>query len=229
MIQIRNLVKSYGNGTAAVHALAGVDMDVNPGEILMLMGPSGSGKTTLLSIMGCILQATEGSVKIFDKEVVGLKEKQLPAIRLRNFGFVFQGFNLFGALTAKENVEIGLNLKGIKGSVAHKQSVELLDKVGLSDKLNSYPADMSGGQKQRVAIARALAGDPPVILADEPTAALDSTSGKLVMDILSGLASEKKRGVVVVTHDSRVLHYANRIVQIEDGREVKSAIVTGAN
>lgn len=223
MIEIRELNKQYGEGQSTVSALREINMSVRPGEILMLMGPSGSGKTTLLSIMGCILQATSGSVKVFGKEIVGMKEKQLPAIRLEHFGFIFQGFNLFPALTARENVEIGLNLKGINGSEARKRATTLLERVGLEDKLNSHPADMSGGQKQRVAIARALAGDPPLILADEPTAALDSTSGKIVMDILSSLAKEKQRGVVVVTHDSRVLHYADRIVNIEDGRVVANA------
>jgi putative ABC transport system ATP-binding protein len=212
MIEIRNLVKSYGSGDAKVHALRGVDLDVAPGEILMLMGPSGSGKTTLLSIMGCILQATSGSVRIAGTEIVGLPEKKLPKIRLENFGFVFQGFNLFPALTARENVDVAVKLKKSRVSAA-----DLLTQVGLGDKLNSYPADLSGGQKQRIAIARALAGEPPIILADEPTAALDSHSGKTVMEILSGLARQRRRAVVIVTHDSRVLHYADRIVRIQDG------------
>jgi len=217
MIEIRNLVKSYGAGNAAVHALRGVDLDVNAGEILMMMGPSGSGKTTLLSIMGCILQATSGSVKIDGQEVVGLRESKLPALRLSHFGFVFQGFNLFPALTARENVEVMLHLKGVRGATARRRASDLLEQVGLGEKLNKYPADLSGGQKQRIAIARALAGDPPIVLADEPTAALDSASGQTVMEILSGLAREKDRAVVIVTHDSRVLHFADRIVHIEDG------------
>lgn len=220
MITIRNLAKSYGSGNALVRALCGVDLDVNAGEILMMMGPSGSGKTTLLSVMGCILQATSGSVKIDGQEIVGLPEKKLPAVRLKHFGFIFQGFNLFPALTARENVEIGLHLKGINGSDARKRATALLEQVGLADKLNTYPADLSGGQKQRIAIARALAGDPPVVLADEPTAALDSQSGQTVMDILASMARERGRAVVVVTHDSRVLHYADRIVHIADGRMV---------
>ncbi len=212
MIQIRNLIKSYGQGNAEVHALRGVSLDVSPSEILMLMGPSGSGKTTLLSIMGCILRATSGSVRVNGLEIVGLKESKLPAVRLENFGFVFQGFNLFPALTAEENVDLAFKLKGLK-----PRSAELLERVGLGDKRKTYPRDLSGGQKQRVAIARALAGDPPIILADEPTAALDSHSGQTVMEILAGLARERKRAVVMVTHDNRVLHYADRIVRIEDG------------
>lgn len=222
MIQVRNLVKSYGSGNALVHALRGVDLDVNPGEILMMLGPSGSGKTTLLSVMGCILQATSGSVTVDGEEIVGLRESRLPAIRLKNFGFIFQGFNLFPALTARENVEIALRLKGITGSRARKCAAELLERVGLADKLHKVPADLSGGQKQRIAIARALAGDPPIILADEPTAALDSQSGHAVMEILSELARERGRAVVLVTHDNRVLHYADRTVRIEDGQIINA-------
>lgn len=222
MIEIRELIKTYGHGDSTVHALRGVDLDVQPGEILMLMGPSGSGKTTLVSIMGCILQATSGSVRIEGREIVGLPESQLPAVRLRHFGFVFQGFNLFPALTARENVEVAFHLKGIRGAAARKGAAELLDQVGLAEKLSKHPADLSGGQKQRVAIARALAGDPPILLADEPTAALDSQSGQTVMEIMAGLARRKERAVVMVTHDSRVLHYADRIVHIRDGRVVEA-------
>lgn len=221
MIEIRDLYKTYGTGSAEVHALAGVDLDVDAGEVLMLMGPSGSGKTTLLSIMGCILRASSGSVRIAGQEVVRLPENKLPAIRLKHFGFIFQGFNLFPALTARENVELTLKLKGIPGGKAKAEAAALLEQVGLRDKLNSFPADLSGGQKQRIAIARALAGDPPIILADEPTAALDSQSGQTVMEILTGLARKRGRAVVVVTHDNRVLHYADRIVSIADGRVVR--------
>ncbi len=220
MIQIRDLYKTYGKGSAEVHALNGVSLDVNAGEFLVLMGPSGSGKTTLISIMGCILQATKGSVKIDGQEMVGLRESALPAVRLRHFGFIFQGFNLFPALTVRENVEIALDLKGIRGGKARQRAMELLTRVGLADKAKRFPADLSGGQKQRVAIARALAGDPPIILADEPTAALDSVSGRTVVEILSSLAREQGRAVVVVTHDPRVLEYAHRIVRIEDGKAV---------
>ena len=217
MIQVRNLEKRYGTGSAVVHALRGVDLDVFPGEILMLMGPSGSGKTTLLSMLGCILQASSGSINIDGREIAGLPESRLPALRLSHFGFIFQGFNLFPALSARENVEIGLRLKGIGGGKARRQATDLLDRVGLGDKLDKIPADLSGGQKQRVAIARALAGDPPIILADEPTAALDSHSGTAVMEILASLARKKDRTVVIVTHDNRVLHYADRTVHIADG------------
>ena len=216
-IAVRDLTKKYEEGSTGTLALRGVDLDVHPGELLMLMGPSGSGKTTLLSIMGCILTASTGSVRVAGTEVVGLREKDLPALRLAHLGFVFQGFNLFPTLTAGENVELMLDLKGVSATEARKRAQELLDQVGLSEKYGSFPADLSGGQKQRVAIARALAGDPGIILADEPTAALDSHTGRTVMEMMSHLAHRRDRAVVIVTHDSRVLNFADRIVRIEDG------------
>lgn len=216
-IAVRQLTKKYEEGTSGTLALRGIDLDARPGELLMLVGPSGSGKTTLLSIMGCILTATAGSVRIAGREVVGLNEKQLPALRLEHIGFVFQGFNLFPTLTASENVELMLDLKGVSAAKAKKRAQELLDQVGLGEKCKSFPADLSGGQKQRVAIARALAGDPGIILADEPTAALDSHTGRNVMEMMSDLAHKRGRAVVIVTHDSRVLDFADRIVKIEDG------------
>ena len=217
-IAVRNISKTYASGAAAVRALDDVSLDARFGELLMLMGPSGSGKTTLVSIMGCILGATSGSVNVCGTEVVGLKERDLPRIRLNHIGFIFQGFNLFPALRAVENVELALDLKGIRGRKARDRGMELLGQVGLGDKAFSYPADLSGGQKQRVAIARALAGDPDIILADEPTAALDSHSGRNVIELLHALAHERNRAVVIVTHDNRTLEYADRIVHIADGR-----------
>ena len=222
-IAVRAVGKTYSEGAAGVPALRGVDLDVHPGELVMLMGPSGSGKTTLLSIMGCILSPTSGSVRITGREVAELNEKQLPAIRLEHIGFVFQGFNLFPTLTAGENVELMLDLKGIRGEKAKRRSLELLEQVGLAEKYATFPSDLSGGQKQRVAIARALAGDPQIVLADEPTAALDSQTGRTVMEMMARLAHERDRAVVIVTHDSRVLSFADRIVRIEDGRIADSS------
>jgi putative ABC transport system ATP-binding protein len=216
-IAVRSLIKKYEEGTSGALALRGVDVDVHPGEMLMLMGPSGSGKTTLLSIMGCILTATSGSVRVAGREVVGLSEKQLPALRLEHIGFVFQGFNLFPTLTAGENVELMLDLKGTPSAKAKLRAQQLLEQVGLGEKYAAFPADLSGGQKQRVAIARALAGDPAIILADEPTAALDSHTGRSVVEMMNELAHKRGRAVVIVTHDSRVVNYADRIVRIEDG------------
>lgn len=217
-IEVRNLTKLYGKGETAVRALDDINLDVRSGELLLLLGPSGSGKTTLVSIMGCILTATSGSCRIHGQETVGLKQSDLPRVRLDNIGFIFQGFNLFPALTASENVEIALDLKGIRGLRARQRAAELLERVGLGDKQNAWPENLSGGQKQRVAIARALAGDPRIILADEPTAALDSVSGRVVMEMLRELAHEQDRAIVIVTHDSRAFSYADRIVHIEDGR-----------
>lgn len=225
MISIRKLTKTYGEGATAVKALDDVSLDVRAGEVTMLLGPSGSGKTTLLSVMGGILRATSGSVKINGLEIVGLDERKLPAVRLANIGFIFQGFNLFPALNVLENVEIAIELRKGQG---RERARRLLETVGLSDKLRAYPADLSGGQKQRVAIARALAGNPPIVLADEPTAALDSVSGQVVMDLLSALAHEERRAVVVVTHDARVLRYGDRTVEIADGR-IRSEIGGGVS
>lgn len=216
-ISVRELTKTYAEGSAGVTALRGVDLDVHPGEVLMLVGPSGSGKTTLLSIMGCILSPTSGSVRIGEKEVGKLREKELPKVRLEHIGFVFQGFNLFPTLTAGENLELMLDLKGIRRGAAKERAQALLDQVGLGQKYGSFPSDLSGGQKQRVAIARALAGDPQIVLADEPTAALDSHTGRSVMETMRNLAHERGRAVVVVTHDSRVMDFADRTVHIEDG------------
>lgn len=218
IISVRGLSKTYHEGATEVPALRGVELDVYPGELVLLMGPSGSGKTTLLSIMGCILTPTAGSVRIAGREVTRLGEKELPRVRLQHIGFVFQGFNLFPTLTAGENVELMLDLNGIHGTPAKMRARELLLQVGLGDKYDSFPSDLSGGQKQRVAIARALAGDPEIILADEPTAALDSHTGRAVMQMMRDLSHERGRAVVIVSHDSRVLEFADRTVTIEDGR-----------
>ncbi len=217
-IEVNNVTKTYATGAAAVHALDRVNFKAHPGEVVFLMGPSGSGKTTLLSIMGCILRPSSGKIKIQGEPVEQLRETQLPRVRLDRIGFIFQGFNLFPALTVQENVEIALDLKGIRGREAGRQAVALLDRVGLKEKVRQLPENLSGGQKQRVAIARALAGDPQIILADEPTAALDSHSGRTVLELLRELAHERNRAVVIVTHDNRALSYADRIVHIEDGK-----------
>jgi putative ABC transport system ATP-binding protein len=217
-ISVNGVHKVYGSGVTAVKALDDVSLTVPRGEVLLMMGPSGSGKTTLLSIMGAILRASSGSVRINGQEIVNRAERELPAIRLQHIGFVFQGFNLFPALTAVENVALALDVRGVKGRVAMDRAVAALAAVGLEAKAGSYPSDLSGGQKQRVAIARALVGDPSIVLADEPTAALDSQSGRTVLELLRRLAHERNRAVVMVTHDHRASEYADRIVYIADGR-----------
>lgn len=217
-LEARGLRKVYSEGEASMVALDHVDLDIRRGELSLLMGPSGSGKTTLLSILGGILRPTAGSVHIDGKPLGGLHDRGLSEFRLKNIGFVFQGFNLFPTLTAVQNVELALDLRGIRGSTARSQAADLLDQVGLSAKLHVHPADLSGGQKQRVAIARALAGGPAILLADEPTAALDSQSGQTVMQLMQRLARDSGRAVVIVTHDSRIQSYANRVVRMADGR-----------
>jgi putative ABC transport system ATP-binding protein len=221
VIRARGLSKLYREGTTELRALSDVDLDIHGGQLTLLMGPSGSGKTTLLSILGCILRPTEGRLELLGEDVTALPEKELPRIRRNAIGFVFQGFNLFPTLTAAENVALAMDVRGVRGGQARKRAAELLQEIGLQDRSHAFPADLSGGQKQRVAIARALAGDPPILLADEPTAALDSTSGRAVIELLQRLAHHHGRAVVMVTHDPRVLSYGDRILHLEDGRLVR--------
>jgi len=187
------------------------------------MGPSGSGKTTLLSILGCILTPTSGSLQIAGHSTEGLNAEGMADLRRRHVGFVFQAYNLVPTLTAIENVMLALDLRGASLSDAPDLAAEALDAVGLSHRADASPSKMSGGEKQRVAIARALAGSPSVILADEPTAALDAQNGMAVMELLAEVAKDTRRGVLAVTHDHRTLEYADRIIRIEDGRIVGRA------
>lgn len=218
VVSARGLEMTYQVGRQVTPVLKGVDLDVQAGDIELLMGPSGSGKTTLLSILAGILTPTAGQVRLFGQEITRLSKRQLAQFRLQNIGFVFQGFNLFPALTAAENVALTLQLKGIRGQAAKKQVMALLERVGLADRADHLPEDLSGGQKQRVAIARALAGHPKLILADEPTAALDSQSGRRVIEILGELAKQDGCTVVMVTHDPRIVDIADRVVYVEDGQ-----------
>jgi putative ABC transport system ATP-binding protein len=212
-----SLTKVYSEGRVEVTAVSGVDMELNEGEVVGLFGPSGSGKTTLLCMLGCILSPTSGSLKLYGKEITGLDEKALPAIRKKYVSFIFQGFNLFPALTASENIMLVLKLKGETGMAAEQRARELLSLVGLAERTDFLPRDLSGGQKQRVAIARALAADSPLILADEPTGNLDHENGRNVMEILRRLAVEQRRCVVVATHDNRIESVFDRVLVMEDG------------
>jgi putative ABC transport system ATP-binding protein len=221
VIRARGLSKLYEEGSTQLCALSDVDLDIGSGQLTLLMGPSGSGKTTLLSILGCILRQTHGSLELLGESVTALPEKELPRIRREAIGFVFQGFNLFPTLTATENIELALDVRGIRGKDAHQRAEDLLREVGLLDRKDAFPSDLSGGQKQRVAIARALAGEPPILLADEPTAALDSTSGRAVIELLQRLAHQHGRAIVMVTHDPRVLAYGDRILHLEDGSLIR--------
>jgi len=216
IVELLGVSKIYGAGENAVTALAEADLAVRPGELLLIEGPSGSGKTTLLSILGLLLKPTAGQVIVGGKRVTGLSERELPPIRARTFGFIFQGFNLFPALTALENVALAIRMKDPSAKQPVAQAEKLLDAVGLAGRMHHLPADLSGGQKQRVAIARALGGDPAVVLGDEPTAALDSKTALSVMELLRSLTLAG-RGVVIVTHDHRLERYADRIVRVDDG------------
>lgn len=216
-IEAFDLHKIYEEGPVKVHAVRGVSLEVKAGAFVLLIGPSGSGKTTLLSMLGCILRPTQGEVQIMGHPVVW-EERSLPFIRRRYIGFVFQHFNLLSALTAVENVEVVLKLRGIEGKKARDKAEALLDQVGLAERSGFLPRDLSGGEKQRVAIARALAGDPPIILADEPTGNLDSQSGRVVIELLKRAAFQENRSVVVVSHDLRILEFADQVFFLEDGR-----------
>jgi putative ABC transport system ATP-binding protein len=215
------IAKDLGTGAAQIRALKGVNLSLRGGELTLLMGPSGSGKTTLLSILGCMLTPTEGTVRVRGDSIADKNPEDLAKLRRENIGFVFQSYHLFPTLTATDNVRLALDVRGETGHRAKEKSRAALDRVGLSSKTKNYPRQLSGGEQQRVAIARAVVGDPSVILADEPTAALDSENGKAIMGILAAIAKDPGRGVLVVTHDPRLVPFADRIVHIEDGSIVR--------
>ena len=219
-LEATRLTKVYREGPLEVPAVRAVTLAVEAGEVLAIMGPSGSGKTTLLSMLGCILRPSSGTIAVCGERVEGLDERRLPRIRRRYVGFIFQSFNLFAALTAEEKVRVVLEMKGVTGRAARAEARALLDAVGLADRADALPRELSGGQKQRVSIARALAGNPPVILADEPTANLDWKNGEQVIRLLREAAKTGNRTVVLVTHDHRIMPYLDRNVQIEDGELV---------
>lgn len=218
ILETRAAGKIYGEGAAKVMALESASVTLAQDEVLLIMGPSGSGKTTLLSIMGCILRPTSGDVLVDGRNVGECGERELANIRRRNFGFVFQAFNLFRSLTAQENVEVVLRMKGRSKQTIRSEAADLLERVGLGRRAHAYPRDLSGGEKQRTAIARALAGDPPIILADEPTANLDSKTGRDILQLLRGHAGELHKAVAIVSHDPKVEEVAHRVILLEDGR-----------
>lgn len=219
-IDVQNLVHSFGTGSTAVQVLHDVDLAIHPGEVVVLMGPSGSGKTTLLTLVGCLRSVQAGSVRLLGQELNGASETTLMQMR-RRLGFIFQAHNLHSSLSAMQNVRMGLEVHGASATRRWRPACErVLDLVGLGDRLDFMPDQLSGGQKQRVAVARALVGNPDVVFADEPTAALDKESGHRVVEILRRLADQRGTTVLIVTHDHRVLEFADRIVKMEDGRVV---------
>lgn len=218
ILEARDIVKELGEGDGKVRALKGVSLALYPGEFTLLMGPSGSGKTTLLSILGCILTPTSGSLTVAGETADGRRAEDLSNLRRRRLGFVFQSFNLFPTLTALDNVKIGLDVRGYSDVEAEARSRKALHDVGLDHRLQSYPGTLSGGEKQRVAIARALAASPSIILADEPTSALDAENGHAIMELLSAIGGKDDCAVLAVTHDPRTIPFADRVVEIEDGR-----------
>jgi putative ABC transport system ATP-binding protein len=217
IISIRNLRQSFGKGALQKPVLVDINLDINPGEIVILTGPSGSGKTTLLTLMGALRSMQEGSLEVLGQQLKKANKQKLQKVRAQ-IGFIFQAHNLLKCLTAWENVGMSLKLhKTISQSERKRRSIEMLDTVGLGERVNYYPDSLSGGQKQRVAIARALVSHPKLVLADEPTAALDSKSGRDVVDIMQRLAKEQQCAILLVTHDNRILDIADRIVHMEDG------------
>lgn len=217
LLRTEALSKIFLNGEGEVNAVNKVDLLVEPGEVVLIMGPSGSGKTTLLFMLGGLLRPSSGRVVVDGIDITPLNEKRLAKARSKSFGFIFQDFNLLSALTAQENVEVVMNLAGYDSDKARTRAFELLKMLGLEKRIGFLPENLSGGEKQRVCIARALANSPPLILADEPTANLDSATGRTVARLLKTLAEGNQRSVIIVSHDARIMDIANRTFLMEDG------------
>lgn len=218
ILSLDRVSKVYGGDEDRVVAIDGVSLTLHRGEVVLVVGPSGSGKTTLLSIMGCILRPSSGTVTVAGVAATEVSERRLPRLRAANFGYIFQHYHLFGALTALENVEMALLMKFGDYPNPRQEASHLLEVVGLGRRLSHKPAKLSGGERQRVAIARALAGNPAVILGDEPTAALDTDNAMAVVALLRDLAHRENRCVVIVSHDFRLEAFADRTIHVQDGR-----------
>jgi putative ABC transport system ATP-binding protein len=223
VLQLTDVTHHYGTGDAAVQALGGITMSVDRGEVVLVVGPSGGGKTTALLVMGLLLTPDSGTVRIGGQDVSTLAERERANLRLLRLGFLFQDYNLLNSLTSVENVAVPLRYAGVRKSAALARATELLDSLGLAHRAGHRPAELSGGEKQRVATARALAMGPEVILADEPTANLDSATGRKVSEQLAAAAKAHGAAVVVVTHDSRLDDIADRVFHLEDGRILETA------
>lgn len=224
IIEIKNLKKDYALGKTTVHALRGIDLAIEKGDLISIVGPSGSGKTTLLNVIGCIDTATEGSVKVGEREITSMNDRQVTDLRLHHIGFIFQTFNLIPVLNSIENVEFPLLLmKKHSKQEVRKRAEKLIEEVGLLEYIHHRPAELSGGQRQRVAIARALVTNPDIVLADEPTANLDSVTGAQILDLMKEMNRIEKTTFIFSTHDANVLKYANGVVKIRDGLIAKEA------
>jgi putative ABC transport system ATP-binding protein len=221
VLDVSGVSKRFGEGAAAVEAVRDVDLKLEKGEAVLIMGPSGSGKTTLLSMLGALLRPSAGTIHLEGVPLHDLTERDRPALRAQKIGFIFQDFNLMPSLTARENVEVALNVAGTSGRDAHERATALLEELGLSERMEFLPEKLSGGEKQRVAIARALANEPALLLADEPTANLDSGIGRDVMRLLRAVASRHGHSVLIVSHDNRIREFVDRVLWLEDG-EFKS-------
>jgi putative ABC transport system ATP-binding protein len=217
IIEAVDVGQFLGTGAGRVEALKSVNLSLFGGQLVLLMGPSGSGKTTLLSVLGCILRPTRGTVRVGNHSTAGAKPSELADIRRNRIGFVFQSYHLFPTLSSADNVRLALDVRGEPAKRAITKAKDVLGIVGLSHKAEAFPSDLSGGEQQRVAIARAIVGDPSIVLADEPTGALDSENGRAIMTILAQIAKDPFRGVLVVTHDPRIVPFADRIIHMEDG------------
>ena len=217
-VSLRGVTKCYETGTSRVQALRGVELEVRLGELLMLVGPSGCGKTTLISVVAAILDHDDGEIVVFDRSLKAMSPAEKTRFRGANIGFVFQAYNLIPTISITENVAIPLLILGRRRADAMARAAEMLEAVGLGDKLEVFPAQLSGGQQQRVAIARALVNNPRLIVCDEPTSALDGDTGRLVMDVLRKNALSEDRALIIVTHDNRVFNFADRIARMDDGR-----------
>lgn len=218
LVQISGLTKHYALGNTTVEAVRGVDISIDAGSFMSIIGPSGSGKTTILNVIGCIDGATSGSVQIAGKEITSMNDREITDLRLHTIGFIFQTFNLIPVLNVRENVEFPLLLmKGISKKEVRSRAEELIESVGLSQHINHRPAELSGGQRQRVAIARALVTKPQIVLADEPTANLDSVTGEQILDLMKEMNQKQGTTFIFSTHDAHVLKYATRVVHLKDG------------
>ena len=221
-VQCRDLRKDFGEGATQVQVLRGVDFDARQGQLTFLVGPSGCGKTTLISVIAGLLNSSGGEVELFNQQVEKFSASERILFRRKNLGFVYQQYNLLPALTAAENAAVPLLAAGVRRREAVDRAKALLVELGMEERLDTLPAKLSGGQQQRVALARALVHEPRLILCDEPTAALDHATGEAVMELLAGNAVHPDRAVIVVTHDTRVFHYADAIAHMDDGRIVKA-------